>query len=48
MVSGFKINLATEALNTFDQHTYLPPSNVAIPAAIGMYLFSLANQQMPI
>ncbi|CAF4482568.1 unnamed protein product, partial [Didymodactylos carnosus] len=34
MVSGFKKNLATKVSNTFDRHTYLPPSNVAIPAAI--------------
>ncbi|CAF3999591.1 unnamed protein product [Rotaria sordida] len=37
MVSGFKKNLATKSSHTFDRHTYLPPSNVTIPAAIGVY-----------
>jgi len=39
MVGGFKKKLAKKAANTSDRHTYLPPSNIAIPAAIDMYFW---------
>jgi hypothetical protein len=35
-MNGFKMSANVET-SSFDRHTFLAPSNIAIPAAVGMY-----------
>ncbi len=37
-MNGFKISVNTETKD-FDHHTFLAPSNVVVPAAVGMYFW---------